>query len=229
MRVSQETHQRAVTIMNAVLDQARSIWKSHAHLIKNLDLDWEVKAASTSGMAWKRKGLISLNPDYIGQDRFWNNTIKHEVAHHLQFWIYPNAKQSHGVEWRHIMTRLGGSTDARHCMTTPRLEVKKEKREANLVDYVCPTCAKPFKITLHRHNKIRRGTRYYCRSTRCRIANQPICLAGSVTKEVSVKEIMPEFQKLNLVTPPTPTPQPTGKVVGPAKLSDIISGGWWNS
>lgn len=233
MRVSQETHLRAVTIMNAVLDQARTIWKSKAHLFTEIELDWAITNPRTSGCASYRGGKkISLNPDYINNEPFWNNTIKHEVAHHLQKWIYPDAKQSHGPEFRLIMKTLGGSIATHHQMSTPRLEEYKKgrvERQESTTLYICPTCEREFPFTTRRHNKIRfHGAVYTCNQPRCKRAGKPICIKSHFRKEVEVKDILKDL-KTNLVDTPTPAPVVKANVVGPAKLSDIIGSGWWNS
>ena len=226
MKVSQETHDKVVKIVNETLDDARRIWKSGAHLILPLTVEWFDNRVKVAGLAHTGRNKVSYNSDYIGQEDFWATTVKHEVAHHIQNWIYPRARQAHGPEFRRVMKLLGCSGRTRHSMSTPKLEEFKARKRENQIEYVCPTCNKSFHLSRLIHRKIQMGQKRWCASTRtCSYAKRVLVLKSQSvnTKEVDVEEIIPESHKVNLISP-----QPSGKVIGPAKLSDIISKDWWN-
>lgn len=37
-----------------------------------------------------------------------NEVVPHEIAHLVQYFVYPNARYAHGQEWKEICTALGG-------------------------------------------------------------------------------------------------------------------------
>ena len=238
MKVPQETHDRVVTIVNETLAKAKTLWPSHAHLILPLSVDWDVGGVRTAGLARIGRNRVSFNYHYINEADFWNTTVPHEVAHHIQKWLYPRARQAHGPEFRSIMARLGCSTRTRHSMAPEALKEFKPH------EYECPCCKKTFNLSNIIHNRIQSGQRRFCASPACKPYQKRnplfshIQLKGQVkTKEVGIEKIIrvdiPTERvevKINLVTPPTQTvPVVEKKVVGPARLSDIISKGWWNS
>lgn len=55
--------------------------------------------------------VIAQNATEAGQD--FNNTVSHEVAHLVQFKLYPRSKP-HGVEFKRIHRMLGGTGDTYH-------------------------------------------------------------------------------------------------------------------
>lgn len=187
MNVTQDTHNKVVEIVNNTLEKAKKIWPSRAYLISTLLVDWEVKSAGIAGLAYRGRNRVSFNIDYIGQDGFWTNTIVHEVAHHIQWWIYPQAKQAHGPEFRRIMSLMGCSTHTRHSMSTPELVARRPH------EYECPICKKSFSLSNIIHKRIQSGQKRWCASTRCIYMAKSSKIDYSIklkSKEVKVEELM---------------------------------------
>ena len=187
MNVTQDTHNKVVEIVNNTLEKAKKLWPSRAHLMVALSIDWEVKQIATSGLAYCGRNRISFNSSYINEDGFWSNTIVHEVAHHIQHWIYPYAKQAHGPEFRRIMMLMGGSTHTHHAMKTPDFVISRPN------EYECPICKKSFNLSNIIHKRIQAGQKRWCASTRCnQIAKSSKidCSVRLKTKEVKVEELV---------------------------------------
>lgn len=211
--VSNEIHEKVVKIVNDTLTKAKGIWYGHVDKIGSLSVGWENKKVGTAGLAYRGRSLVTFNPTYVDQPDFWETTIVHEVAHHLQRWIYPRAKQAHGPEFREIMARLGKSGRTHHSMVTDEYK-KKHPHE-----YVCPTCEKSIFVSdiIHRRMQIRSG-RFCVATPRCKYARKSIVLKTNFKKEVDVKEIIPQSPIVQ--KPVIPTVQP--KKVGAATLADIL-------
>lgn len=60
--------------------------------------------------------LIFFNPVYLNKykDAFIKEVVIHEVAHAVTDEIYPDNKESHGVEWQTVMKRLGEPNPRRY-------------------------------------------------------------------------------------------------------------------
>ena len=84
-------------------------------------------------------------------------TIKHEVAHNIQFNLYPRSK-GHGYEWKYIMTRVMG-IPANRCHDYD-VSVTKTK-QYKYFDYTC-NCGYDHKLSTTLHNKILKGQRRRC-------------------------------------------------------------------
>jgi len=232
MKVSQDTNNKVVKIVNETLEKAKTLWPHKAHLVKPLTVDWEVGGVRTAGLAHIYRDRVSYNSHYINEVDFWDTTVPHEVAHHLQKWFYPSARQAHGPEFRSIMARLGCSTRTCHSMKPEAL------LEARPFEYECPCCKKTFNLSNILHKRVQSGQRRFCSSSACKSFQKRNPLTSHIhlkgqtvkTKEVQLNEIFndpifkEEVLRTNLVSPPR-----TATVVGPAKLTDIISKGWWNS
>ena len=70
---------------------------------------------------------IIMNSAYITNDDITNleETIAHELAHHIQWHLFPKAKQWHGVKFRFIMGAIGYDGNTYHYMS-----VRKAKETA---------------------------------------------------------------------------------------------------
>lgn len=90
--------------------------------------------------------------DYIAR------TVPHEVAHMIQRIVYPKAKQSHGPEFRKIMSALGAPTATYH-----NYDVKDAPgRHSRNHQYKCACEGKVFNLTTRMHNSINKGAGRRC-------------------------------------------------------------------
>jgi predicted SprT family Zn-dependent metalloprotease len=102
------------------------------------------------------------------------NTIIHEVAHHVTVLLYPNAKQSHGPEFKWVMSKLGGRPNTYHQYDVSNTKGNKRKRYI----YTCSAdCNTQHKISAHLHTKIKNKTTITRICTKC---CKPILFAGKV-------------------------------------------------
>ena len=91
---------------------------------------------------------------------FIDRTVPHEVAHLVAFHLY-GPRVNHGYEWQNIMTQYFNTDPSRcHTYDMTNVTVKRQRR----FEYKCD--CKTFQITTVRHNKMRRGKTYTCRSCR---------------------------------------------------------------
>lgn len=103
----------------------------------------------------------------------FKDTIIHEVAHMMQYLVYPHAKQAHGPEFRRICVMLGGSGSTKHSYNADGLRAKTVKRHV----LQC-VCTKTFNATTTTFNKIKESPRsYHC----------SVC--GTIGKFTKIKEI----------------------------------------
>ena len=111
-----------------------------------------------AGLAYLRDRRIELNePLFLSNiDGFFARTIPHEVAHLLQTITYPAAKQSHGPEWRHIMSLLGVDNKRTHSYDVSVCTKIERFR------YVCGCTNRTFNVTKILHNKMQKGQKRFC-------------------------------------------------------------------
>jgi SprT protein len=118
---------------------------------------------TTAGYARRDLSLLMFQLDLAESNKqdFMDNTVPHEVAHIIQFVLYPRSS-AHGYEWKSIMTRVMNiSPDRCHSYDTSVTVVKKQTTHL----YSCG-CGKEFNVTQTMHNKILKGSNRVC--ARCR-------------------------------------------------------------
>lgn len=79
-----------------------------------------IKKSRTAGYAYY-KGQVEFNLTYFcTHDRMDDlvELIAHELAHIIQFRLFPAAPQAHGPEFRSIMQSIGFKGDTYHYMNT---------------------------------------------------------------------------------------------------------------
>lgn len=145
-------------------------------LMQALDLGFDVSDCEVGffrqkralGLAYRNKQRIEFNLDAaeIQGIEDYTQTIKHEIAHLIQFKYYPYAKQAHGPEFKRILATLGGVPSTHAVMSAEQSAAFRSTRkyiEARF-DYAC-SC-NTFKISKRMHNQILKGQTRSC--VRCR-------------------------------------------------------------
>jgi len=101
---------------------------------------------------------IRLNPVLLAEngEEFLTHTIPHEVAHLAVFYHYRRRVRPHGPEWQRIMRRFGAEPRATHTFDVEN----SRTRRLRTFRYACP--CREVELTSIRHNRARRGVRYYC-------------------------------------------------------------------
>ena len=132
-RLNAEQHIRELA--DTIWIQARIYWPLVGEIPS---ISCTIRASRVAGVAFYA-GRIEYNLAYICTlDKLedFNRTIVHELAHIIQFRIYPKAKQAHGVEFRGIMARLGydGSTYHKYSVSKAKSSVARIKGQDILLD-----------------------------------------------------------------------------------------------
>lgn len=126
-----------------------------------------------AGRYWPGKNLIEFNPLYIkgeyavDEQVFINDTVAHEVAHHIDYVQngnkirrHPSGKRDmHGKYFKAILAKLGSNSKTKHAYTMPGFK------------YAC-ACSKPLNLTKIIHNKIQRGQLRCCNMCNTEISKE---------------------------------------------------------
>ncbi|MGB8166983.1 MAG: SprT-like domain-containing protein [Chthoniobacteraceae bacterium] len=110
---------------------------------------WNSRMRSTAGMAYPRRGLITLNPHLreFGEEEV-DRTLRHELAHLLAHHRAGRRRIApHGPEWVCACRDLG-LADEKRCHDLPLPRRKMTARHF----YRCPSC----EVVLHRVRPLRR-------------------------------------------------------------------------
>ncbi len=95
-------------------------------------------------------------------EKFIDDVVIHEFSHIIQFCNYPHSK-SHGREFKHIVTSLGGSPERCHNYDLRKILGNPKKKKQKRFVYYCPECGKTFKVSKTIHNRItKKGYEYFC-------------------------------------------------------------------
>lgn len=148
--------QHAQQFLDTFYTQSLALF-NHGH--GNPKIIWDV-TGTTAGKALYQRNQISLNLAIFTREPLsaLRETIGHELAHLIVYWLHPNQAKPHGVEWQQTMRMLGLVPQRCHQFAVDDLKRRHIKR----FTYVC--ACKEHLLTSIRHNKIRRGqTLYSCR------------------------------------------------------------------
>lgn len=166
MQVSQHVRQLVEDKINEYVYKARECFPVYSSVIRVPEFAFDLTESKIAGRAYRNQNKVSFNPDYIGNDDFWNTTIPHEIAHKIVFVVYPTAKQAHGPEFRYVMQLFGCDVSTYHRMET---EAIIEKRPHS---YACK-CDTLHNISNCIHKKMQAG-----QVRRCNRCCEPIKYVG---------------------------------------------------
>lgn len=114
----------------------------------------------TAGIASIQKNCIRLNTEllYSHHDDMIHRTVPHEVAHIVQYVLYPNSR-SHGGEWQYLMHILGLEADRTHSYKTTAARVRPRPYL-----YGCDCIGdNDHYVTITLHRRLQKGRVYTCR------------------------------------------------------------------
>ena len=77
-----------------------------------------------AGYAYRWEKRVEFNLRFAEEQDF-ETTIMHELAHIVQYKVYPFAKQSHGPEFKSIMKTMGFSDRTYHSYNVKEAKSKK--------------------------------------------------------------------------------------------------------
>lgn len=119
---------------------ANSIWKNAQNTFKDLKdkempkIEYPIKSAKWAGLAWRYGHKIEFNIAFLctlENPNEFIKTIAHELSHIITWRLYPNAKQSHGPEFKWVMKMLGynGNTYHTYSVSKAKNAVERLKNE----------------------------------------------------------------------------------------------------
>jgi SprT protein len=88
---------------------------------------------TAAGLAYQAEHRIVLNEALFlnNKEEFFNQIIPHEVAHILQYVLYPAEKLHHGRRWKGIMLQLGLSPSVYHDLDVSAVDEKVHRYTCN--------------------------------------------------------------------------------------------------
>jgi SprT protein len=118
------------------------------------------KAAGLMVMGHNGSSKIRYNPALLQRygQRFIEQTIPHEAAHLIARIMHGASIKPHGKEWRSIMAFFNAPAERCHHYDTSQAEV----RTMRYFEYRCD--CRTHQVSAIRHNRIRSGVIYLCRS-----------------------------------------------------------------
>lgn len=127
-----------------------------------LDMVWKMPTISfdlkgkSAGCCLLDSGHIRFNPVLFieNEEYFLNEVVGHELCHYIARQEYGLAIKPHGKEWQHLMKTIGLEPKTTHTLSVASC-VKS-------FDYKCG-CGIILKLSIRRHNKIKKGIRYSCK------------------------------------------------------------------
>lgn len=128
---------------------------------------------AAAGKAYIRTKVVAYNETLAAEnpDTF-SNTVSHEVAHIVQYMLYPSSK-AHGVEFKRIHKSLGGSGATYHSYNT--LSVKRYRKGSQA--FKCGCEGRIHVLTAERSAWALMG----CKTT-CKVCKMPVQYISSVKK-----------------------------------------------
>ena len=107
---------------------------------------------------------VFINPDFFEKDYSGqlNETLPHEVAHHVTEVLFGWRARSHGYQWRMVMSWIGADSSRCHNMDVTSARLRQVDRPFK---YLCG--CKVHMLTRLKHDRIQsHGKRYVCRLCR---------------------------------------------------------------
>lgn len=120
-------------------ETASKVWKQYKQAFNCGELppiEFTERATRTAGFAYY-SGKVSFNLTYLcshPNQAELEDLIAHELAHIVQYRVYPRVKQAHGPEFRLIMQLIGYSGRTYHAMSKERAkQAEKQIKDETLL------------------------------------------------------------------------------------------------
>ncbi|MDP6035916.1 MAG: SprT-like domain-containing protein [Verrucomicrobiota bacterium] len=121
------------------------------------DISFDLRGMA-AGQANYRENKIRLNRELLEkyENDFIEQTVPHEYAHLVAYQKFGGRIRPHGKEWRSVMQALGAEPRRTHnYQVSPARTCRRFLYQCN-----CP--GKDYQLTSIRHNRIKRGSHYFC-------------------------------------------------------------------
>ncbi len=117
--------------------------------------------SSIAGKAWYSEHRVEFNEILALENSYsFETTIAHELAHLITDQLYPQAKQHHGPEFKHVMETMGYDPRTYHSYDVSSVATRRVKTR---FIYLCNSCHKTLEIAGPTHKKILAGSIYTCK------------------------------------------------------------------
>ncbi|WP_022942427.1 SprT family zinc-dependent metalloprotease [Psychromonas hadalis] len=119
-----------------------------------------------AGTAHLQRNLIKINPTLFihNREQFLQQVIPHEVAHLITFQHYGKVRP-HGKEWKMVMRDIF----KRPALTTHQFDTQSVAGQQFSYRCLCTT----HQLTIRRHNKVLKGSRYLCKKCQTTLCFDP--------------------------------------------------------
>ena len=119
-KTNQELIQEITATTNLFWEELSKVYK-----IGNIPaIHFNNNKSNIAGFAYRWEKKVEFNLRFA-EERDFETTIMHELAHIVQYLVYPFAKQAHGPEFRSIMQTMGFSPRTYHSYNVKAAKSKK--------------------------------------------------------------------------------------------------------
>lgn len=123
-----------------ILAETHEAWENYSKTfnlskIKMPEIRIINKPKNVSGTAYRYSNRVEFNLPYcILAKEAYKETIYHELAHMIQFALFPAAKQAHGPEFRYILQSQGFAGKTYHYYSVKEAKSISKKTDLLLLD-----------------------------------------------------------------------------------------------
>lgn len=129
------------SVEDSIMATAKKYWQDYEESLLDTigelpPITFVFKKSGTAGFAYY-SGTVEYNLAYFlshSKDNDLEELIAHELAHIIQFRIYPSAKQNHGPEFKYIMNCIGFSGRTYHSMSVSSAKSVVSNKSAILAE-----------------------------------------------------------------------------------------------
>jgi predicted SprT family Zn-dependent metalloprotease len=110
-----------------VLAEAELIWEQFSFTYNCgpiPEIEFTTRKSNYAGKAYLFSQKVEFNLRYAEEPSFMD-TVAHELAHIIQFRLFPRAKQAHGPEFRAILDSIGSDSSTYHRYNVTTAKSKK--------------------------------------------------------------------------------------------------------
>lgn len=134
-----------------------------------VDVQYRTNMKRVAGLAYE-SNKIELNIQLLlaNGKEFISRTVVHEAAHLITNIMFPDAKQAHGPDWRHVMRIIGATdTERTHSYDT------SVALSGEYYRYACGCKDRSHTLSPLKHKRINSGQIYSCKKCKSRLAYWP--------------------------------------------------------
>ena len=123
-----------------ILSQSKIVWDLYSNVYNCQELpliEIQSKSNRIAGTAYRSGKKVTFNLAFcMVEGEEFIRTIRHELAHIIQFRLFPSAPQAHGPEFRSILESLGFDSSTYHKYDTLAAKSIAKKTKVLLIDSI---------------------------------------------------------------------------------------------